>query len=284
MQVLHHTKELRNQIKSWRADEQSICLVPTMGNLHSGHLALVDRAKQLADRVVATVFVNPTQFGKGEDFDSYPRTLEADSLALAEHDTDVLFAPPVNEVYPTGLDNNTEVSVPSLDGILCGESRPIHFTGVATVVTKLFNLVQPDFAIFGEKDYQQLLVIKRMTLELCMPIQIYSLPTVREEDGLAKSSRNGYLSAEERAIAPALYKELSTIASELQQGNTHYKDLEDNANENLRKVGFEPEYMSIRRQEDLVEAQADDHDLVVLAASRLGKTRLIDNIQVSRNN
>ena len=257
---------------------QSVCLVPTMGNLHEGHLALVDRAKQLADKVIATIFVNPMQFIQGEDFDTYPRTVEKDSFALSERGTDILFAPNVDEVYPEGHENHTEVSVPAMDGFLCGASRPGHFNGVATVVSKLLNLVQPDIAIFGQKDYQQLLVIKRMVSDLCMPVDIQSLPTVREEDGLAKSSRNGYLSETDRNIAPALYKQLTKIADQLKSGNTDYSALENAGNENLKQAGFEPEYLSIRNQKDLGLAKKGEKELVILVAARLGTTRLIDNI------
>ncbi len=281
MHIIHHTIELRSQVKKWHMEGQTVCLVPTMGNLHEGHLALVDRAKLLADKVIATIFVNPMQFIQGEDFDTYPRTMEEDSLALAEHGADILFAPDVKEVYPEGLENHTEVSVPAMDGFLCGASRPGHFNGVATVVSKLFNLVQPDIAIFGQKDYQQLLVIKRMVADLCIPIDIQSLPTVREEDGLAKSSRNGYLSEADRNIAPALYKQLNETADQIKSGNTDYSALENAGNENLKQAGFEPEYLSIRSQKDLGLAQKGEQKLVILVAARLGSTRLIDNLQVS---
>ncbi len=280
MHIIYHTIELRSQVKKWHMEGQSVCLVPTMGNLHEGHLALVDRAKQLADKVIATIFVNPMQFIQGEDFDTYPRTMEKDSFELSERGTDILFAPNVDEVYPEGLENHTEVSVPAMDGFLCGASRPGHFNGVATVVSKLFNLVQPDIAIFGQKDYQQLLVIKRMVSDLCIPIDIQSLPTVREEDGLAKSSRNGYLSETDRKIAPALYKQLNETADQLRDGNTDYSELENAGNENLKQAGFEPEYLSIRSQKDLGIAKKGDQDLVILVAARLGTTRLIDNLDI----
>jgi len=281
MHIIHHTTELRSQVKKWHMERQSVCLVPTMGNLHEGHLALVDRAKQLADKVVATIFVNPMQFIQGEDYDTYPRTFEQDSYALSERGTDILFAPEVDEVYPEGLENHTEISVPAMDGFLCGASRPGHFNGVATVVSKLFNLVQPDTAIFGQKDYQQLLVIKRMVSDLCIPIDIQSLPTVREEDGLALSSRNGYLSEADRKTAPRLYQQLTDIADQLKSGHANFTALEKTGQEKLKQVGFEPEYLSIRRQADLGVAEKGDKDLVILVAARLGNTRLIDNLQVS---
>ncbi len=282
MHIIHHTTELRTQVRQWHAAGLSVCLVPTMGNLHEGHLALVDRARQLADRVIATIFVNPLQFIQGEDYDTYPRTLEEDSLKLSERGTDILFAPEVAEVYPSGLENHTEVSVPALDGFLCGASRPGHFTGVATVVSKLLNLVQPDTAVFGEKDYQQLLVIKRMVSDLCIPVDIQSLPTVREEDGLAMSSRNNYLNEEQRRIAPELYKQLQKIADQLRAGETDYPTLEHAGMDELKQFGFEPEYLSVRRRHDLQlpSTGTPPEELIILAAARLGKTRLIDNLQV----
>lgn len=282
MQTIHHVQELRSQIKNWRLQNESICLVPTMGNLHEGHLALVDRAAQLADRVVVSIFVNPMQFVKGEDFDTYPRTLEQDLRAVSERGADTVFAPNVEEVYPAGLDNHTEVSVPALDGMLCGEYRPGHFTGVATVVSKLFNLVQSDLAIFGEKDYQQVQVIKRMVADLCMPISIHTLPTVREEDGLAMSSRNGYLSEKERQLAPHIYAQLNTIADELKEDRSDYFELEKMANATLKTTGFEPEYFAIRRQDNLRAPEPNEEKLVILVAARLGSTRLIDNLTVDR--
>lgn len=284
MQTIHHVRELRSQIKHWRSQGENICLVPTMGNLHAGHLALVERARQIADRVVVSIFVNPMQFVKGEDFATYPRTLEQDSVALADHNVDSIFAPNVDEVYPAGLDQHTEVCVPALDGMLCGAYRPGHFTGVATVVSKLFNLVQPDLAIFGEKDFQQVLVIKRMVADLCMPVEILTLPTVREEDGLAMSSRNGYLSATDRALAPAIYAQLKSTADQLIAGERDFTHLQNTAINALSDKGFEPEYYEIRRQDNLLAPQADDHALVILLAARLGTTRLIDNLTVNTQN
>lgn len=283
MHIIHHTIELRSQVKSWRRAGKSICLVPTMGNLHEGHLALVDRARQQADKVIATIFVNPMQFIQGEDYATYPRTMDQDSFALSERGTDILFAPAADEVYPSGLDHHTEVSVPALDGFLCGASRPGHFTGVATVVSKLFNLVQPDTAIFGQKDYQQLLVIKRMVSDLCFPVDVQSLPTVREKDGLAMSSRNGYLSNEQRKLAPELYKLLLEIAAQLKTGKTNYSALEDAGMNKLKQLGFEPDYLSIRLRESLQlpVTNADPEHLVILIAARLGTTRLIDNLLLS---
>ncbi len=281
MQIIHHTLDLRTQVKKWHMAGETVCLVPTMGNLHEGHLSLVDRAKQLADHVVATIFVNPMQFIQGEDFDTYPRTLEQDSMALFERGASTLFAPGVEEVYPAGLEHHTEISVPSMDGFLCGASRPGHFNGVATVVSKLFNLVQPDTAIFGQKDYQQLLVIKRMVDDLCIPIDIVSLATVREDDGLALSSRNGYLSESDRIKAPVIYQQLQSIAEQLKKGNRNFADLESVGKKNLKEQNFDPEYLSIRRQADLTLPEASDTDFVVLLAARLGTTRLIDNIILS---
>ena len=283
MHIIHHTIELRSQVKSWRRAGKSICLVPTMGNLHEGHLALVDRARQQADKVIATIFINPMQFIQGEDYANYPRTMDQDSFALSERGTDILFAPGVNEVYPSGLENHSQVTVPAMDGFLCGASRPGHFNGVATVVSKLFNLVQPDTAIFGQKDYQQLLVIKRMVSDLCFPVDIQSLPTVREKDGLAMSSRNGYLNQQQRQLAPELYKLLIELADQLKTGKANYSALEDAGLQKIKQIGFEPEYLSIRLQEtlQLPVNNADPENLVILIAAKLGSTRLIDNILLS---
>ncbi len=277
MLTIHHTAELRATIKQWRQKNLKVALVPTMGNLHAGHLSLVQQAGTLADRVVVTIFVNPTQFVAGEDFDRYPRTLPEDAAKLAEIGTDIIFAPEVEEVYPPSPGESTIVAVPALDGFLCGASRPGHFTGVATIVTKLFNLVQPDLAIFGEKDYQQLLVIKRFTRDLCIPVEIIHGALVREEDGLAMSSRNMYLSEKERKIAPEMYRLLLQAAKQLRQGE-QYDSVEKAMMQSLADIGFEPEYVAVRRAEDLTVPLPEDPDLRILAAARLVDTRLIDNI------
>lgn len=281
MQTVNTIAQLREQIAAWRQAGERIALVPTMGNLHVGHLELVQQARQQADRVVVSIFVNPLQFGAGEDFDSYPRTLEADAAQLEQANADLLFAPPVDEVYPRPQTEQATVTVPGLSDILCGASRPGHFSGVATVVCKLFNMVQPDLALFGEKDFQQLLVIRRMTEDLCLPVEIQGVPTVREQDGLARSSRNGYLTSEERIRAPALYRVLCETAEAMRLGDSDYARLEAAAIEQLATAGFGPDYFSIRRASDLGLPEAGEKDLVILAAAQLGKARLIDNLRVS---
>ena len=282
MNTVHTVKELRDQVRAWRGRGERVALVPTMGNLHAGHIALVGRARELADRVVASIFVNPIQFGEGEDFDSYPRTLEADQVKLVAAGLDLLFAPSVSEVYPTGREGLTGVEVPGLSAVLCGASRPGHFAGVATVVAKLFNMAQPDVAVFGEKDFQQLMVIRRMVRDLDFAVEIVGLPTVREADGLAMSSRNGYLSAEERAVAPTLRRTIESAAERLRAGEGDYGAIVADARRALSVAGFLPDYFEIRRAEDLLEPTHDESDLVILAAARLGRARLIDNLSLSR--
>jgi len=275
-------KQLRQQVAAWRAAGECIALVPTMGNLHAGHLELVKQAQQRADRVVVSIFVNPMQFGAGEDIDCYPRTLEQDAEQLEGIKTDLLFTPSVQEVYPHGQEEQAVVTVPSLSDILCGASRPGHFAGVATVVCKLFNMVQSDLALFGTKDFQQLLVIRRMAEDLCIPIEIVGVPTVREDDGLARSSRNGYLTPEERIRAPALYRILSETVAAIESGAEDYSALEQAAEKKLTDAGFGPDYYSIRKATDLSEPDSEERDLVILAAAKLGKARLIDNLRVMR--
>jgi pantoate--beta-alanine ligase len=268
---------LRAAVRAFRKAGKSIAFVPTMGNLHKGHISLVENAKRRADVVIASIFVNPTQFGPNEDFDKYPRTLAADSALLAEARCDLLFAPETREMYPDGRSQLTTVSVSGITDILCGKSRPGHFTGVATVVSKLFNIVQPDMALFGEKDYQQLAVIRCFTKELCFPIEIVGIPTARADDGLALSSRNGYLSAEERNRASEIYRTLSHLKDAIEQGQRDYPALASAASQHLRKCGFDPDYLEIRRQ-DLATAGPEDKALVILVAAKLGATRLIDNL------
>ncbi len=251
-----------------------------MGNLHDGHLSLVSVARRHAERVVVSVFVNPTQFAEGEDFEDYPRSLERDKRRLKRLQTDLLFAPDIETMYPFGIDNATSVTVPVLTDQLCGSFRPGHFDGMTSVVSRLFSLVQPDVAVFGQKDYQQMLLIRRLTQDLSLPIEIICGSTQREEDGLAQSSRNQYLSDKERAIAPNLFAILKSIGQELESGNRNYDELEVHAVAELRKLHFEPEYVSIRRAENLDTPDRDNDELVVLAAARIGKARLIDNIIV----
>ncbi len=271
---------LRKQIAEWRRDGQRIALVPTMGNLHQGHLALVEYARQIADRVAVTIFVNPSQFVAGEDYAGYPRTLQQDQHLLETAKTDLLFHPDAEEIYPGGSATHTMITVPALDNIYCGKFRPGHFAGVATVVSKLFNIVQPDVAIFGEKDYQQLLVIRQMARDLCFPVEIVGRPTVRESDGLAMSSRNAYLSAEERKQAPLLFEVLTQLADQIRNGETRYSEIEQQARTKLEQAGFSVDYVAVAEAENLDKPVIGD--LIVLAAARLGAARLIDNILVKR--
>lgn len=280
MITVHTLHELREAVVTARRDGQRIGFVPTMGNLHDGHIALIERARTVSDFVVASIFVNPLQFGAGEDLDSYPRTLAADQQRLEAAGCTLLFAPNVSEMYPDGMPGQTLVSVPGVSAGLCGDSRPGHFEGVATVVTKLFNMVQPDVAVFGQKDFQQLAVIRKMVRDLNMPIEIIGQPTVRAEDGLALSSRNGYLSAEQRALAPALYQILQQLADALHDGEQNYPALTAEGSRLLELSGFEPDYLEIRHPLTLQPATRADRQLVIVAAARLGTTRLIDNLLV----
>jgi pantoate--beta-alanine ligase len=274
-------RDLRAHVDAWRRGG-NVAFVPTMGNLHDGHLSLVRAAREIADRVVVSIFVNPLQFGAGEDFDSYPRTLERDSGMLEGEGTDLLFAPPVQVVYPKPAEEQTRVEVPGISNLLCGASRPGHFVGVATVVCKLFNMVQPDIALFGKKDFQQLMVIRRMVEDLSMPVRVIGVETRREADGLAMSSRNGYLTADERAIAPVLYRVMTGLAERIRQGEADLGGLQARAARELEENGLRPDYVTVRRAEDLGEPGDDDRKLVILAAAYLGKARLIDNLEVSR--
>ena len=280
MNTVKTLRELRAAVAQARAEGKQIGFVPTMGNLHAGHVSLVQIAAQCADFVVASIFVNPLQFGAGEDLDKYPRTLAADQEKLLAAGCHLLFHPDVAEIYPHGMGDQARVSVPGVSEGLCGASRPGHFEGVATVVTKLFNMVQPDLAVFGEKDYQQLAVIRALVQDLNMPIQVIGAPTQRAEDGLALSSRNGYLSAGQRSAAPALYRGLQAIADELRRGARDYTRLIDAAQEQQRAAGFVPDYLEIRNAVTLRPAQIDDRHLVILTAAQLGGTRLIDNLVV----
>jgi pantoate--beta-alanine ligase len=278
--TLHTIPELRVQLAAWRKAGQRIAFVPTMGNLHRGHLELVRRGRQVADRVVSSVFVNPLQFGPNEDFSRYPRTLEQDKAALAEVGADLLFAPAAQEVYPRGMEGLAMVSLPGVSNSLCGHFRPGHFDGVATVVSILFNLVQPDAALFGEKDYQQLFIIRRMVADLHMPIEVIGVATEREPDGLALSSRNQYLSAEERRLAPEMYATLCEVADKLRSGRRDFSALCYAGIKRLEASQFRPQYLEVRAP-DLGEAQREGRAFVILAAAYLGKTRLIDNVSLN---
>lgn len=280
MQTVHGIAELRAQVMAWRRSGERVALVPTMGNLHRGHIRLVERAREQVSRTVASIFVNPTQFGPNEDYAGYPRTLDADSRQLEAAGLDLLFAPGVAAIYPRPLEEMTQIRVPVLSQVLCGASRPVHFGGVATVVNKLFNLVQPDVALFGEKDWQQLVIIRRMATDLDLPIAIIGVPTVRESDGLAMSSRNGYLSAEERAIAPTLYATLQAMVERWRAGERDYAALEREAKAQLAAAGFRPDYFEFRRAGDLQPPAPEETDLRIFAAAWLGRARLIDNVPV----
>ncbi|MCP1675005.1 pantoate--beta-alanine ligase [Natronocella acetinitrilica] len=274
-------EDLRRRVSGWKRAGELVALVPTMGNLHAGHLSLVDAAREAADRVVVSVFVNPTQFGAGEDYTTYPRTLDADRQLLEVRGVDLLFAPDVGTMYPEGTAKGARIQVPALEGMLCALSRPGHFSGVATVVAKLFNLVAPDRAYFGLKDYQQLLVIQHMVRDLSMPVEVIGVETVRAPDGLALSSRNGYLSPDDRARAPWLNKVLADAATALQQGERDFTALENTASKALIQAGLEPDYVAIRRPDDLLRPGVGEHAFIVLGAARLGGTRLIDNVTVT---
>lgn len=281
MITVHTAAELRAQIAQWRAQGQRIAFVPTMGNLHQGHLALMAHARSVGERVVASVFVNPLQFGPNEDFGRYPRTLDADRAQLEAAGVDLLFAPAVEEVYVNGFPPATTITVSPLSAELEGAFRPGFFTGVATVVSILFNLVQPDSAVFGDKDWQQLQIIRRMVADLRLPIEIIGHPTARADDGLALSSRNQYLSAEQRALAPALHVALCGVADGLRGGRRDHAALIAEAIAALQAQGFATQYLEIRAP-DLGPANVDGGDWVVLVAAVLGTTRLIDNVRVVR--
>lgn len=268
-------------MRAWRRQAGKLAFVPTMGNLHEGHLALVAAAHEHADKVVVSIFVNRLQFGQGEDFDAYPRTFESDCAKLEAAGVDALFFPTEQELYPR-VKQDFNVEPPHIQNELCGAFRPGHFRGVATVVSKLFNIVQPDVACFGKKDFQQLHVIKAMVDDLNMPLAIIPVDTGRAADGLALSSRNGYLTAEERAEAPRLYRNLSAMRDALLAGDSDYATLEAKTSADLQQAGWTVDYVEVRQADTLEVAHAGEKRLVVLAAARLGRTRLIDNVEVSR--
>ncbi|MBQ4832166.1 pantoate--beta-alanine ligase [Pseudoalteromonas sp. MMG010] len=280
MQSITEIKSLRSQIKAWRQAGLSIAFVPTMGNLHQGHFSLVEKAKTLADKVVVSIFVNPMQFGANEDLDNYPRTLNEDKQGLAELNTDIVFTPTVDTIYPNGLGEQSFVDVPGVSLGYCGGTRPGHFKGVATVVTKLFNLVQPDYACFGEKDFQQLQVIKTMVRDLSIPIEIVGVPTMREVTGLAMSSRNGYLTSDQKHAATTLFNTLKTCVDKIKAGDNDFVRLCNEAKSTLQQAGLEPDYFEIAQRDTLKAATLNDKQFVILAAAYLGTVRLIDNMQV----
>lgn len=279
MQIVDNRDDLRRWLGAQAASQRQVAFVPTMGNLHAGHLRLVEQARRNCDVVVVSIFVNPMQFGQNEDLDSYPWTPEADEAALRELQADLLYRPPVTDIYPGGLAQQTRVVVPLLSDILCGASRPGHFTGVATIVNRLFNLVQPDVSYFGKKDYQQYLVIRKMVADLAIPVEVVGVDTVREDSGLAMSSRNNYLSADELQQASGLYRVLGTVAEACRRQPAERQAIEQEARQQLAELGFRPDYVSVRRRVDLAEPLAEDRELIVLGAAWLGKPRLIDNLE-----
>lgn len=278
MQYASTVSALRAQIKAWRQQNLQIAFVPTMGNLHQGHLSLVSKARELADRVVVSIFVNPLQFDDKADLSTYPRTLDVDIQQLTSVECDLVFSPTAEIMYPEGMNEQTIITVPSVGDELCGQARPNHFDGVATVVAKLFNMVQPDVAVFGEKDYQQLLLIKKIVMDLNFPIEIIGAATFREKNGLAMSSRNQYLTEQQREQAASLYRILIDIKIKLVEGETDFSKLEQQAINELKQLGFAPDYVDIRLADNLAPAKSSDKALRVLLAARLGNARLIDNI------
>lgn len=280
MLVCRTFAEIREAVRGWRRNGEVVVFVPTLGNLHEGHLQLVRLGAQHGDRVVVSIFVNQLQFGKNEDYALYPRTLEADIGKLESVAADALFCPGDAEVYPNGIEHQTTVAVPTMTDILCGATRPGHFTGVTTIVSKLFNIVQPDKAVFGIKDFQQLAVVKRMVQDLCFAIEIIEAPVARAEDGLALSSRNGYLNRSERAVAPVLYRTLLEARDAIAAGERNYAFIETRAQLALLEAGMRPDYFSVRAAATLEPAGAEDRDLAILAAAWLGRTRLIDNVTI----
>ena len=278
MKTLTTVKDIRAALAQERCSGHSISFVPTMGNLHDGHMALVRAGRKATDCVVASIFVNPMQFGQNEDLDAYPRTLEQDQEKLAREGVKYLFAPTAREMYPHGV--NTQIIVPVLSNILCGASRPGHFSGVATICSKLFNIVQPDIAVFGEKDYQQLTIIRHMVDDLCIPLRIVGVETGRAQDGLALSSRNQYLSDNERAVASVLYAALAEAKDKLLAGERNYYEVEQAAIEKLQAAGLRTDYFHIMSRDYLEAPTSVDRELVILAAAQLGKARLIDNVQL----
>ncbi|MGH8138299.1 MAG: pantoate--beta-alanine ligase [Steroidobacteraceae bacterium] len=273
---------VRERVDAWHRQGLRVAFVPTMGNLHPGHVSLIEAARRHGERFVASIFVNPMQFGPNEDFAHYPRTPALDARMLAAAGCDLMFMPDVAEVYPNGAERATRVEVPGLSRILCGEFRPGHFEGVSTVVAKLFHIVEPDVAVFGEKDFQQLTIIRRMVADLCIPVQIVGAPTVREGDGLAMSSRNQYLTDQERKLAPRIHETLSAVARRLEAGDGEFASMERSGIQTLEGAGFRPDYFAIRQAQDLGAPGPQTRHFVVLTAARLGKARLIDNVQIMR--
>ena len=280
MNVITTVAEVRQAVRAWKSRGDKVAFVPTMGNLPAGHLRLVEEARQMANRVIVSIFVNPLQFGENEDFSAYPRTLNEDIKQLDKYHVDFVFHPETKEIYPENPATHTRVEVPEVSNILCGAFRANHFVGVATVVNKLFNIVQPDVALFGKKDYQQLIIIQRMVRDLCMRIDVVGLDTVRERDGLAMSSRNHYLSEDERQRAPVLYQTLCWGKQTLLQGRLDLAEIEQEGRRLLSEAGFRPDYFSIREDYSLNTPTDNTKNFVIVAAAWLGKARLIDNIVI----
>jgi pantoate--beta-alanine ligase len=283
MRTYHSNTQLQAALTTVRQKGLRVGFVPTMGNLHEGHLALVRKARQVCDVVVASIFVNPLQFGANDDLDAYPRTLAADKEKLFSEGVQMLYAPGVDEIYPDGMAAQTLVHVPDLGETLCGSARPGHFDGVTTVVCKLFSIVQPDVAVFGEKDFQQLSIVRKMVADLCMPIEVLGVSTTRDQDGLAKSSRNGYLSADQRRTAPVLHQTLNSCREAIACGFDNFLQLESHARMKLLQAGFDPDYFAIRDARTLRNVTEDTEEIAILAAARLGPTRLIDNVRLTLN-
>ncbi|SEA43218.1 pantoate--beta-alanine ligase [Microbulbifer marinus] len=280
MQVFHHVASLREALAKARKDGKTVGFVPTMGNLHDAHIELVKTAQQHCDLVVVSIFVNRLQFGLNEDWDKYPRTMERDMAKLREADCDFLFHPDESEIYPNGMDQQTRVICPAMTDVLCGASRPGHFEGVTTVVTKLFNIVQPDKAVFGIKDFQQLAVIRRMVEDLCIPVEIIAAPVHREADGLAMSSRNGYITPQERPKVAVLNQSLNWVKGEIEGGRRDFAELEGEAKKRIEKAGFRVDYFSICNSKDLQPAADDDRQITILGAMYTSAARLIDNVSL----
>lgn len=282
METVTTIAAVRERVRGWRREGHRVAFVPTMGNLHAGHLSLIETARRHGERFVTSIFVNPMQFGPNEDYAHYPRTPHADEHMLAAAGCSLMFTPDAKEMYPNGSERATRIEVPGLSRILEGELRPGHFEGVSTVVAKLFHIVEPHIAVFGEKDFQQLAIIRRMVEELCMPVQIIGAPTVRDADGLAMSSRNQYLSTAERTLAPRIYQSLQAAAQRLTSGDADFASIERAGFNALQDSGMRPDYFAVRRAADLGAAVLTEKALVVLAAARMSKARLIDNVQVLR--
>jgi pantoate--beta-alanine ligase len=280
METVTRVQSVRERVSEWRRAGQTVALVQTMGCLHKGHIALLAEARQRANRAVVSVFVNPLQFGPQEDFSRYPRTIEHDKELAAEHSADVLFAPTTFEIFPAGFERSTRVDVPELSGILEGQLRPSHFEGVATITVKFLQIVQPDVMVLGEKDYQHLVILERVVADLCLPVEIVTVPVVRDHDGLAFGARNRFLSPRERNLAPRLFEALKNARRRLADGERDFAAVQEAGLRELERAGFQPDYFSIRQAGDLLPPRFETREVVVLAAGRLGSTRLVDCLRV----